>query len=299
MPSVRTVIEHHLSRSAAAQRLGFIDRSELSLKRYLQQTDAEKGREVIEKEPFLFHGWVTKKPPGEKFGDNVYYLRSDIMFSMEEEFGGNGPNDFDAIIDVLDRYKSNPDYNALLVAYFKSHIWRDNILNPDKPSWFFMDFKKVVKNQWLIHFTDNAYGVGCRGFKYGVGDVTRLGLTSYVHKREKAYGGYNFAFRLKDFARYASARRSFGVGGWKYGKEAVLFRASGVLIWHHGDNEPQVVFTGKEAKDFIAITEGEESTWAVGEDRAGRRLFESDNIEEVTAWSVTHFRQYRKHLLCK
>jgi hypothetical protein len=42
------------------------------------------------------------------------------------------------------------------------------------PSWFYFDYRGIVKNQWLIHFTDDAEGVTKDGFIYGVNQIIVL-----------------------------------------------------------------------------------------------------------------------------
>jgi len=62
------------------------------------------------------------------------------------------------------------------------------------------------------------------GFTIGMSDMRKLGLTTYARNDgySKKYGGYNFAFSLDE--------RDYKYAGNKYGKEAIVFRASG--LWY-------------------------------------------------------------------
>ena len=162
----------------------------------------------------------------------------------------------------------------------------------DYPAWSYFDSAEVIKNQWLIHFTNDADSIASEGFTRGVNEIDKLGLTTLLGDFYKKYGGYNFAYRIEDYKRYANSTRYSSIP-FKYGKEAVIFNASGVRLWHHGDEEPQVIFYGNTAKNIIAITEGEEYRWAVRHAKTNRIIFENDDFDRVVQWVVNNFIQYR------
>lgn len=172
------------------------------------------------------------------------------------------------------------------------------IADAEYPAWsFFDDTPELVKNQWLIHFTNSADNIAKNGFKYGVDDMTKLGLTTHLSEFDKKYGGYNFAYTLKDFQKYGkSSYGNWTKSGYKYGNEAVVFNASGIKVWHHGDNEPQVIFYGNTAKNIIPITIGEQAKWAIYS-KNGRLLYENDNLPKVVNWVVNNYQQYRKNFV--
>ena len=161
------------------------------------------------------------------------------------------------------------------------------------PTWYFFDDAKVVKNQWLIHFTNDADSIAIEGFTRGVNEMDKLGLTTHFGDFYKKYGGYNFAYKVEDYAKYAHSNRSFGGYKFKYGKEAVIFNASGLRLWHNGDEEPQVIFFGNTAKNIIPIVEGENSTWSVRNAKTNRVIFENDNFDKVVQWVINNFIQYK------
>lgn len=168
------------------------------------------------------------------------------------------------------------------------------IRDSEYPAWSYFDNNPtLIKNQWLIHFTDNADDIAIEGFKYGVDDMTKLGLTTHLGEFDKQFGGYNFAYTIGEFNKYAKG--NYSRGKYKYGKEAVVFNASGIKVWHYGDGEPQVIFYGNTARNIIPITSGENNDYAIY-GKNGRVLFEHDDLETVVYWLINNFQQYRKSL---
>jgi hypothetical protein len=87
------------------------------------------------------------------------------------------------------------------------------------PTWFYMSSGDLLEG-WLVHFSEHASSIAHQGFRYGFGDMSKLGLTTYFREGgfEKGEPGYNFAFQTEDVRRYAYDR-----GRPKYGKNAVIF----------------------------------------------------------------------------
>jgi len=103
-----------------------------------------------------------------------------------------------------------------------------------------MQAKKPLSDRaWLVHFSNKAAEIAKTGFKYGVNDVTKLGMTGWLAQSTKKHGGYNFAFIAN--SREALSQSQKGT----YGKHAVMFQNSGLRVFHYGDTENQVIFWGK------------------------------------------------------
>jgi hypothetical protein len=157
---------------------------------------------------------------------------------------------------------------------------------------------KIVKNEWLIHFTDDPYNIWKKGFTYGTDDMERLGLSTGFTKESKKGGKFAFAFRVKDYERYYTGDRG---RKFKYGKGAVVFQASGVLVFHYGDEEPQVIFDTSTAHNIMTIEIDDENGPYVN-GKKGQLLFRSNNpelneqerFEACVDWIVNNFDQYRK-----
>lgn len=172
----------------------------------------------------------------------------------------------------------------------------------EAPTYKHMDLhspKPLPRGTWLVHFSDHADEIARQGFKRGVFDYTKLGLTTYMNNdgHYKKTGGYNFAFLAngKD-ARWAASQK-------KYGRDCVLFQNSGVHAYHYGDEEQQIVFWGEDVdpRDIILIQRGEEHDFEVKAKRDTRRENNADvlfggTFEACVNWSIKNFAQYRRYL---
>jgi hypothetical protein len=228
------------------------------------------------------------------FDDFIIETDTDFEYpKVYDEEDGEESNRFEDSYDLVQWLRTN-DRNVYekFGKYLYDKIQYNEMPIPDQdyPAWtYFDDSVKLIKNQWLIHFTNDAEGIERSGFKYGVNDITKLGLTLHLGDFEKEYGGYNFAFTLDKFLK----SRLRWSDEFKYGKEAVLFRASGIEAWHIGDEEYQVLFYGNTAKNIVAVTEGNEKRWGI-RGKSGRVLFEDDDLDVVVTWFVKNYDQYRK-----
>lgn len=263
-------------------RRAFVSNPLVYLKDYLNQTDAEKGAELAGLMPHVFAEWAREEfEPGETGSDELDAFLRDEIESWDVDFWSLDPK-------IKERF-------------FQMGGWENHASSViDMPSWHYMDFRNIVKNQWMIHFTDDADGVACGGFKYGMDDVTRLGLTTYYKNTAKP-GGYSFAYDIGNWERYAHGRH-----GFKYGDEAVMFKASGVRVDHYGDQEEQIIFWGDTAKDIVPLTEGYYGGWyANGIGKGGREEGEGgeegeafDSLSEAVDWVYNNFNQYKRLLTC-
>lgn len=158
--------------------------------------------------------------------------------------------------------------------------------------------KLLPRNTWLVHFTDAPWDIASQGFKYGVDQMDRLGLTTYFKNegQDKRYGGFNFAFLADGRDALYAAR------GGKYGKSAVMFQNSGTLVYHSGDGERQVVFHGSDVdpREIVVLT-NDGGDWQVRSHTATKRddiLFTGD-FSKCVAWVEKNFRQYQSKLIKK
>ena len=160
------------------------------------------------------------------------------------------------------------------------------------PTWNYMKYSSIVKNQWLIHFSNDAKSIALeQKFSRGVDDYTRLGLTKHLSKEQKKYGGYNFAYLLSDYKLHGKDR-----GRYKYGTGAVLFKASGVKVWHYGDAEPQVIFWGPSAFDIVYVKEDRNTGDYYVYSRKNNSPFSGD-FDDCVDWVTNNFDQYKRVLL--
>lgn len=168
--------------------------------------------------------------------------------------------------------------------------------NEEAPSSFFFDPLEIIpRNTWLIHFSNDAKQIHKQGFKHGMYDLNKLGLTTKFHNEDefKKNGGWNFAF----IANSSDTKKSIDHDVSKYGYSAVMFQSSGVAVYHHGDQENQVIFQGKyiNPRDTVYI-EGTRQllsiTWQVMS-RDEKILYENDDIRKVINWVEQNYQQYK------
>ena len=164
---------------------------------------------------------------------NFDYLIQDFMneYDIDDDID---EYDVDAFAEVLSDYDMYDEF----IRYCER-----NADDQDLPSWCHEMYCRVVKNEWCIHFGNDSQSIAENGFTSGTDNIEKLGITG---RRDNMGVGYNFAYLVND--------RNVDLS--KYGDEAVIFRTSGVLVYHFGDEEHQVIFWGPYAHDFIPIKQG-------------------------------------------
>ena len=184
--------------------------------------------------------------------------------------------DDDFINNVADTIIQLKLYNSY------EYFFRNIVDYHEWPSWLEMDFIRIVKNEWCIHFTEYADDISKEGFTSGTEDLDRLAFTGTGQRKPSA--GYDFAFLIDDK----------NVDYNNYGSKAVIFRTSGVLVRHYGDEQDQVVFWGPNVKSFIPVEN--DGDWVVyGQN--GQTLFRGENPSDVAVWATNNLPQYRKQIM--
>lgn len=262
----------------------FINKEVNWLKKYLELPEDAKLEDIAENFSFFAQGFINHYP------DVANEIMEKEGISEDDLQDWEGYEIFEYIRSELKEYFDD------LKNYIVQHVMNSPEFSRELPSHQYFDKPEIFKNNWLIHFTDDAIAIAYDGFQYGVDDYERLGLTTDYSKADKKTGGkgYSFAYDVNDFKRYYYNRSPSEP---KYGSEAVLFRASGIKSWHDGDGEPQVIFYGETAKDFIPITQGENDRWGVYSTKTGKLLREDDDLGELVDWILYNFAQYRKSLV--
>jgi len=233
----------------------YISNEEIYLKNYLSMSEDKKKEYLPQEYSYFFNDFIDE-----------YDIEFEVPKEMVQSNYVDGPEEVDMFDNeyelIIWLERNNKELYNRFADYLYKKIINDELpINPSEyPAWSYFDDKPtIVKNQWLIHFTDEANNIAEQGFKYGVDDMTKLGLTTSLGEFEKKYGGYNFAYLLSDFPKYA--RGGHRSNNYKYGDEAVIFNASGIKVWHYGDEEYQVIFYGNTARNIIPIVGGEDVKW--------------------------------------
>lgn len=231
-------------------------------------SDQEKIKDLIFEEPYSIEKYLkTIGKQHQELNSFIMEMIKDSDVVYEEDFV-NGVSDTIVKLGLSDGFISFFKYT---IDYYE---W---------PSWLVMDFIKVVKNEWCIHFTSDSDNISKYGFTGGTDDVSHLGYTGAGQEKKSA--GYNFAFLIND--------RSVNFNS--YGDEAVIFRASGVEVYHSGDEQNQVIFWGPNVREIIPIHQ-EYGDWVVYGGN-GQILVRKDKPSEIAIWAVENLPQYRKQIM--
>ena len=276
----------------------YVDTDVVTLWKYLDSTPEQKVDEIV--------GMI-----GYKQIINDYFVKSQNIYSKADpnaapkiqlynqavEFRKwnvlkqKDPVSYSAIFDWLMQGIENSDPQKFIT--FMNGF---GIQPADIPSWFYLHEPTLVKNQWLVHGTSRMDGrmMARKGFIKGINDPTKLGLTTWLSGK-KIGDGYNFAYTPEDFVQY-------GLDGseLKYGDGTFLvFRASGIRCWHHADDEYQVIFHGKTARDIVFVDETM-GTYTI-HSKKGKPLVQTsldgkNSPVDLVNWVIDNYDQYRRSI---
>ena len=283
------------------RRTGYLDKLfKLSTKVYDRTNSITENKEVLneflEKDHNIFlykyFQWAEKASDRDKVEDLFYHCPY-IMGEYLSDVSGYD----EELSDLEDELTNDSDLEyddefieRLLDALERHHLLRGLLNNPynyadaeELPAWFTMSFIRIVKNEWCIHFTEDADSIAKNGFTGGTEEIENLAYTGAG--RQKRGEGYDFAFLLGDS----------GVDFNEYGSEAVIFRTSGVLLLHYGDEQRQVVFWGPNVKSFIPVVRNY-GDWVVYGNK-GQILMSTSNPSEIADWATNNLPQYRKQIM--
>ena len=250
-------------------------------------------KEYLEKDYNLplykYFKWASTASSCEKAEDLAYscsyyineYIRK-IYYRYSEFENLLNDGEFDYEDESLIEMFLNMLEENNLCDHFVS-VMQDIVVYYELPSWCIMDFNRIVKNEWCIHFGSDSENIAREGFTGGTPEIEHLAYTNAGTQKSSA--GYDFAFLIND--------RSVDYNG--YGDEAVIFRTSGVEIYHYGDNQNQVVFWGPNVKSFIPIHQ-DNGDWVVY-GKNGQVLVRCGRPSEIALWATENLPQYRKQIM--
>jgi len=258
------------------------------LKKYLEMSDEDNGIDLLNHAPYILDTYVDNiKDIIDSFGDDSNEL-NDFLDDME----------WTDVIPILKKYRNNSEVKNLLKKIGGANPFILDIEPKDIPSWYFLIRASIVKNQWLIHFTDSATLIEKRGFDNLVSDLSRLGLTRYsqIDMSQRSKNGYGFSYLLSDYIKYGKSKGE-SLEPWKYGKEAVIFRASGLRCYHRTDEEYQVIFKGDTAKDLILIRYDDKTKqYFIKSKKTNEIIIKNASLEKLVDWIIKNYDQYRGHI---
>lgn len=267
--------------------------------------------------------WAIDEELLEDFWANEYDFIYDYANNIvDKQYGDDFENDEEKenyINDIVEELYSNMMYSPqdFINDVIKSYELYNEVYNYfyglatqpqytySAPGWVFFSQPRLIKNEWLVHFSDNAFQIAEQGFAYGTQDLNRLAYSGAGDIHNKFGEGYDFAY-LADSAMDVMYGNGNNYSTPKYGSEFVLFRASGVEVWHDGDEERQVIFYGPSAKSIIYIRKeqskspqyyGDDEVWQVCDIHNRRVIFEDVELEAVINWAIKNYEQYKKRIV--
>ena len=251
----------------------------MPLRKYMAMDETDQAWECACRQPYLFMDYIK---------NNSEVL--DVVENLVEQ---------DKVPEDILQWD---DYEAAetLSEYFKTDLkpFCEDFIQyvtrsgeTEVPLFCAADFRREVHNEWLVHMTSssNIPGLYKEGFSYGV-DIDNLAYTPGIGTTKYKYGaGYDFAFEADDASVAENSQ---------YGDCAVLFQASGIQIYHWGDQQYQVIFYGPSARNLIFLFQDDETKmWYVDSEITGRRLVEFETLEFLVKWCISNFPQYHNHLV--
>lgn len=271
-------------------RQALVNQQVSAIKQYLTRPEWQKGEELAEV----------------RYDEFGYFLKlnhPDLYAELED--------------DLEDR-----DYFPRVAKHISREIWDEfyswgcsNITEQDEhdPATLLLEFKRIIRDQWLVHFSHHADKIVHEGFQRGVGSVSQLALTTWVEDEDKDSPGYTFAFTPEQVDESPLGQKT----QWSYGTEAVLFRASGVEVWHRGDHQTQTIVDGPSAHNFVRIVrtgqlprEQDMTRYFMNEEPGpdqvvsvlscrGKILVRTKTLTQAIQWVMAHEQQYRGQLFCR
>lgn len=267
------------------------------LKKYLEDVTGEltdsQREEIINIIPDIVHTYIS------------LYVEDDVIDKIVTDWNeyGHGYSvydireiDPDDLLGVL--LEDYPDlYDDLKYRHLDNLI--DSHMTNEIPTWYFYDKGEVIKKMWLVHFTSHdPKTIAEEGFRYG-GNVHNLGLTdrpgefdSYNYDENDPNNNIGFAYNPNRIDL-----RSLGEIGNPYGRNAVIFVASGYESYNKTDGEYHVMFDINTARNRIPVyhetnrTKGT-SVVSIKNKNNGNTIYEAENIADVYNWIKKNFAQY-------
>jgi hypothetical protein len=209
---------------------------------YFDKTIEEKEEELPEffdnNYPQIFENWCM---------DNSEYFLDMEGYDSEEEALEN-------VIYPTTHYELNyyPEaekaYKEFLVGVVDD-VFKNNSYDLDLcvlPLYVTYTHEGDVEDDWLVHFTgekESQESILKSGYFNGISEMKNLAITAAAN--EWVDDGYCFSFSLNDIGYNFKSDYSH------YGEYGILFKSSGIKLYHNGDDEIQTIFIGNQVSNLI------------------------------------------------
>ena len=136
------------------------------------------------------------------------------------------------LVEIVDDLFNNKNpYNLYILPLYVTYTYDDD-----------------VEDDWLVHFTseENIESILESQSFHGLSNMYNLAVSATSNEDEYGVdGGYCFSFALDD------VDYNFKSGYSHYGNSGILFKSSGIKLYHRGDDELQVIFIGNQVSNLI------------------------------------------------
>lgn len=198
--------------------------------------------------PNIFEEWCM---------ENANYFLDDLEeYDSEDEA-------YDNIIYPTTHYElmNYPDaervYREFLINIV-DNIFNNNTHNLDLhllPLYITYNHEGDIEDDWMVHFTEEEETqkkILDDQYFCGIPNMYNLAISA-GNEEDWDKDGYCFAFDLNN------VYYNFQHGYSHYGNYGILFKASGIQLYHNGDNEIQTIFIGDQATNMIPFYYDEET----------------------------------------
>jgi hypothetical protein len=208
--------------------------------------------------------------------DNSSYFLELDEYDTEEEAYDNiiYPESSNELIGEAEK-----SYKEFLIGVVEN-IFKSNPYDLDLamlPLYVTYTYEGDAEDEWLVHFThDDETLESILNDKcfHGIPNIDHLAITAM--SEEWVEDGFCFAFDLQNV--YSNFRD--GDGG-HYGDRGILFKASGIKLYHNGDNEIQTVFIGNQVSNMIPFWYDSKTKEFYNRDNSIRTTDSDDFFEEM------------------
>lgn len=171
------------------------------------------------------------------------------------------------------------DYKNFLVKIINDFSYSNNPYNLDSrilPLYLTFTYEGDVEDDWIVHFTENDENINSilkSGYFHGLVNMNNLAISAVAEDRSYEDGdGYCFGFHIDD------VQENFKEGYGHYGDSGIIFKGSGIKLYHNGDNETQTIFIGNQISNMIPFWFDSKKKEFYNKDRSIRMEF--GDIEE-------------------
>lgn len=188
--------------------------------------------------PHIFDDWAL---------NNSHFFLDLEQFDSEEEAYDNiiYPENYELLSDeALNSYKE------FLIGIVDNLFKNNNEYDLDLtvlPLYITYNYEGDVENDWVVHFTetkDTQNNILESKCFHGITNMYNLAITAAT-KDPYDEDGYCFGFDLDHIYE------NFKNGYPHYGEYGILFKTSGINLYHNGDQETQTIFIGNQVSNLI------------------------------------------------